>query len=490
MNVATRVLHFGRTRPEEPALAEGERTIAYAELADRVRRTAGHLVLRGVRRGDRVGLCLKDSPEHLIALLAVTLVGAAAVPLDWRARPAENARFVADLGLSALLAEPDGWLNFDCAVLPLDAEWHRDVSRTVAAGDPDCDWNDTFAVSASSGSTGVPKFTLMSHLQYHFAAAGMLELMDLSGPHRFLCTLPLYYSGGRNSSLTHLLRGDCIVLYPSLFRPAEYLEVIRRERITTTALVPSMLRQLLAVSGSEPLLPEMAALFSTGAPLHADEKRQAVRKLTPNFRERYGTAETLAISILQPRDLADRASSVGQPHSLVEIEVADENGAPLAEGETGRLRIRGPGVASPLAGRAAESGFRDGWYYPGEIARLDEAGYIFLEGRTSDVIVRRGAKIFPAEVERALIQHPGVLEAAVLGHMGEDHDEIVVAFVVPRGTLGSGELLAHCRTHLTPHKVPRQIHFVDQLPKNTAGKIDKLALARSMAENGGPSGAS
>ncbi|MGA2215456.1 MAG: class I adenylate-forming enzyme family protein, partial [Bryobacteraceae bacterium] len=449
MNVVSPVLHFGKTRQNAPALVEGDRILTYGELAGLVRRTAGHLGARGLRHGDRIGLCLKDTSDFLVALLAAAQMGAVAVPLDWRARPVENAAFIDGLGLGCVLAEADARLTDGCPVIPLDAEWHRAVARTEVAGEQPGDWHQPFVISASSGSTGAPKFTLMTHLQYFFAMAGMFELMGLAGRQRFLCTLPLYYSGGRNSCLAHLLRGDCVVLYPSLFRPSEYIEVVKLQRITVAVLVPSMLRQLLGAAGAEPLLPGLAALFCAGAPLHAEEKRRAARTLTPNFRERYGTAETLAISVLRPEDFADHADSVGQPHSLVEIEIAGENGRPLPNGAIGMLRVRGPGVAYPLPGGAAEADFRDGWYYPGEIARLDEAGFIFLQGRASDVIMRSGTKIYPAEVEAALLEHPGVLEAAVLGSAGDDHEEVVIAFVAPRGALSAGELLAHCRIRLT-----------------------------------------
>jgi acyl-coenzyme A synthetase/AMP-(fatty) acid ligase len=133
-------------------------------------------------------------------------------------------------------------------------------------------------------------------------------------------------------------------------------------------------------------------------------------------------------------------------------------------------------MGTPLPGSAAEANFRDGWFYPGEIAHLDEAGYIFLRGRTSDVIMRSGAKIYPAEVEAVLAEHPDVLEAAVFGRHGADNEEIIIAFVVPRGQPATGALLAHCRTRLAPHKVPRQFRFLSTLPKNTAGKTDKAAL--------------
>ena len=482
MNVIGPILHFGRARKNAPALTDGIRTITYGELAGLVLRTAGHLTSLGMRRGDRVGLCLKDTCDHVVLLLAVAYLGGVAVPLDWRARPAENVRFIDGLGLQFILAESDRRLEGGAVAFLIDARWHEVVSQADSYTDSSSDWNDAFVISASSGSTGLPKFTLMTHQQYFFAMAGMFELMALKGCHRFLCNMPLYYSGGRNSCLAHLLRGDCVVLYPNLFSPAEYLDVVRRERITVAGLVPTTVRQLLTVERDGILLPELDLLFSTGAPLYPEEKRQAVWKLTPNFHERYGTAETLAISVLRPEDFDTRPDSVGQPHSLAEIEIVDENDRSVSVGDAGRLRYRGPGLGSPLPGDA-EVSFRNGWYYPGEIAHLDEAGYIFLLGRTSDVIMRGGAKIYPAEIEAMLTEHPSVIEAAVIGQRGPDNEEAVIAFVVARAG-DSGELLAHCRSRLTAHKVPRQIHFVDLLPKNTGGKIDKVALGRRLVVNG------
>jgi acyl-coenzyme A synthetase/AMP-(fatty) acid ligase len=479
MNVVGPILHFGRTRHSAPALVEGPRIITYGELAGLVRCTSCHLATGGLRPGDRIGLCLKDTSDHVVALLAIAHMRGVAVPLDCRARPTENARFIDALGITCVLADPDAAPMGNATVLRLDEEWRGAVARADGSGESRGEWHDPFVISATSGSTGLPKFTLMTHQQYYFAIAGMLELMGLAGRHRFLCTMPLYYSGGRNSCLAHLLRGDCVILYPSLFSPAEYLDVVNRQGITVGGLVPTAVRQLLTIAGEEPLLPGVRLLFSTGAPLYAEEKRQAARKLTPNFHERYGTAETLAISVLRPEDFADRADSVGQPHSLAEIEIVDENDRPLSSEAVGRLRYRGPGLGSPL-GQAAEANFRNGWYYPGEIARLDQAGYIFLHGRTSDVIVRNGAKIYPAEVEGALVEHPDVIEAAVVGHRGPDNEEVVIAFVVPRGAPLAGELLAHCRARLTPNKVPGQIHFLEQLPRNTGGKIDKIALAKNL----------
>jgi acyl-coenzyme A synthetase/AMP-(fatty) acid ligase len=483
VNTVSSILHFAKTRREFPALIEGTRTLTYGELADLVRRTATHLSTCKLQRGDRVGLCLKDNSEQIVVLLTAAYLGVVVVPLDWRARPTENEAFVKELGVKCVISHPDLALTGTCSVLLLDEEWHRSVAQADLRAETPTEWHDPFVISATSGSTGLPKFTLMTYQQYHFAMCGMLEVMDLAGRHRFLCNLPLYYSGGRNSCLAHLLRGDSVVLYPSLFSPREYIDVVNRQHISVGVMVPAMVRQLLNADDHGPLLPGLTKLFCTGAPLHGEEKRCALRKLTPNFHERYGTAETLAISMLRPEDFANRADSVGQPHSLVRVDVADENDRPLPVGSAGNLRLSGPGLASPL-GQASQKSFRNGWYYPGEIAVLDDAGYIFLQGRTSDVIIRSGAKIYPAEVESVLAKHPNVIEVAVIGQAGATKEEEVIAFVVTRGAPLSGELLAHCRSQLTPHKVPQQIHFVAELPKNTAGKIDKIALAKRLNAGG------
>jgi acyl-coenzyme A synthetase/AMP-(fatty) acid ligase len=471
-------------------LVEGERTITYRELAGLVRRTAGHLAAIGARPGDRVGLCLKDTAAHVIAFMAVGWMGATAVPLDWRARQSENARFVRGLDLAYVLAEADARLTPDARVIPVDDDWHEAVARCSHPATGVGSWGDPLIITASSGSTGQPKYILISHLQYFFRASGILEALALTGRHRFLCTLPLCYSSAPDRCIAHFLRGDCVILYPSLFTPEEYIEITRRHAPTIGILVPTMVRQFLARSDRRLSLPGFAALFATGAPLHADEKRAAARLLTPHFYDAYGTAEIGLLTLLRPEDLAERADSVGQPHSLAQIETVGDDGLALPSGRAGRLRYRGPALGTPIAsgdGLGIADGFGDGWHYPGEIAYLDDRCYLFLQGRESEVITRAGAKIHPAEVENALQQHPNVIEGAVVGRTTAVRDEEVIALVVLQEGREAEELLAHCRAHLSPHKVPRQIRVVAQLPRTPSGKIDKAALrALVSCEDGDP----
>jgi acyl-CoA synthetase (AMP-forming)/AMP-acid ligase II len=479
MNLIEPILRHARMQPHVAALIEREQTIAYGELADRVLRTADHLAKLGVVRGDQVGLCLKDDSQHVVALLAVAHMGATAVQIDARSRPTERASVVGAFPLRLALVTPESEKGINCPKVVFDAAWHSAIAaadRNVAAAQ---DWHTPMAVLASSGTTGLPKFTIATHFEYHFHMVSYLEVMP-PRRHRYLSTLPLYFSAGRVACLSHLLRGDTLIIHPALSSPEEFVESVLRYRITTTFVVPSMLRQLLSMAGDDrPLLPEIDLLISGGAPLFADEKLEVVQKVTPQFCELYGTAAMGPMAALRPEEIRERPTSVGRPFSFIDVEIVNDSDGPLDPGATGHLRCRGPGLTLPItnASKAHSKDFRDGWYYPGELAAIDELGYIFLQGRASEVIFRGGAKIFPSEVEAVLQAHEGVAEAAVVGRALSNNEQEPVAYVVARHPVTPGELLAHCRTRLTAFKVPREIYIVADLPRNSSGKVDKRALA-------------
>ena len=214
MSIVGPILYHARTRPDALALVHADATLTYCDLAGAVAHMTAYLRRIDVGPGDRIGLCLKDTPAHVVALLAAAEAGAVAMPLDWRARPHETQRFVTSLGVRCVLAEPDAPLTADCPVLALDATWQHAAAAADIGADAARDWDAPFVIAASSGSTGAPKFTQMTHRQFYFAIAGMFELTPLVGRHRFLCALPLYYAAGRANCIAHLLRGDCVILYP------------------------------------------------------------------------------------------------------------------------------------------------------------------------------------------------------------------------------------------------------------------------------------
>jgi acyl-CoA synthetase (AMP-forming)/AMP-acid ligase II len=467
-------------QPQVAALIEGERMISYRELADRVLRMAGHLAKLGVVRGDQIGLCLKDDSRQVVALLAVAYIGALAVQIDSRSRPTEKTRILDafPVRLAIVTAETDKGIN--CSKVFLDSPSELSIDGPIPIVDSVEDWHTPIATQASSGTTGLPKFTIATHFQYHFHMLSYLEVIP-PGRHRYLSTLPLYFSAGRLACLAHLLRGDTLILHPVLFSPEEFIENVSRHHATVAFVVPSVLRQLLTMPQDQlPLLPNIDLLISGGSPFFAEEKLEVTRMLTPRFCEMYGTAASGPMSALRGEDIQERPTSVGRPFSFVEVQIVDDDDLPLEAGATGQLRCRGPGLTSsstiPLTMTA--TGFRSGWYYPGELGSLDELGYIFLQGRTSEVIFRGGAKIFPSEVEAVLQMHECVAEVAVVGRALSNNEQEAIAFVALKGPSTSGELLAHCRSQLTAFKVPREIYIVPELPKNSSGKIDKRALTK------------
>ena len=485
MNFIEPILRHAKLQPDAIAIIDDERTITFGELATLILRTAGHLAALGVQAGDRVALCLKDHWQHLVALLAVGRMGAIMTPLDWRARPAEQARLAAALDIKFALVEPGSKASLPCPVIPLDDSWRRAVGKATPWDEELCDWNAQFSVTATSGTvSGAPKFILKTHLQFYFTIAILFDFLAMPKGGRLLSTRPLSIGSARQRCIGHLWRGDGVLIHSPLLTAAEYVALVNRHDITVGSIGPPFLRQLLQLPADKgPLLPRMKALCCGGSPLLADEKLAAVRHVTPNFFENYSTAATGVVAMLRPDDISRRPASVGRPHPLVALEVVDDDDRPLETGATGRLRYRGPSLGTGLTGpggwEGASEGFRDGWYYPGEYAAFDEDGYVFAKGRTADVIMRGTAKIHPPEIESILCRHDAVAEAAVVGRQTAGDNEIV-AFVVGRRPVERGDLMAHCRKHLTPYKVPQQIFVIPEMPRNAAGKIEKSALRRRL----------
>ena len=480
MNLVDALFWQARKQPQVPAIIERDQTISYCELGDRVLRTAAHLAKLGIVRGDKVALCLNDDSQNIIAFWAIACLGAAAVPIDARSRPAERSRIVEAFPLRLALVTPESERGVTCPKVILDAAWHSAVAAADQISAPAGDWHAPLATLGSSGTTGLPKFTIATHFEYHFHTISYLEVVP-PGRHRYLSALPLYFAAGRLACVAHLLRGDTLIFHPALASPEEFVGNILHHKITASFVGPSTMRQLLSMSagGDRPVLPEIDLLISGGAPLFADERLDILAKVTPRFCEMYGTAAMGATTALRGEEIRERPASVGRPFAYIDAEIVDDNDRPVGHGIPGHLRCRGPGLTTPVTfgSDAPSRDFRDGWYYSGEVAAVDELGYVFLQGRTSEVIFRRGYKVYPTEIEAVLQEHEGVAEAVVIGRSLPNNEQEPVAYVVAKKHVTAGELLGHCRTKLTPFKVPREIHIVASFPRNPSGKVDKRALA-------------
>ena len=485
MNLAE-VIARHAAQSDAVAMVDGGRELSYRELDRRVRRGGAHLRSLGIKPGDAIAICLKDTSDHVIAFLSAARLGAVAVPIDWRAPPAERARVAQGFGVKLALTEAGAARIAGVPSRALDASWHAEVERQDCDQEFPSDADAPLMIGLTSGTTGAVKGMLVTHRQMHARASPFDGILS-EQPHRYLSASPLAFSAGRNYCLTHLIKGHTVVFHPPLFTAEEYVEAINQNQVTVGFVVPTVIRWLLELPrGSGPLLPGVEVLMCGGAPLHAQEKRETLGRVTPNFYEVYGTVATGPISFLRPSEMAEHADSAGRPAALWDLAIVGEDDRPVEPGATGRLRARGPALASGLVGALTSDseGFRDGWYYTGDLAELDDGGFLHLKGRASDVILRGGSNVYPDEVEAALVEHVAVADAAVVGRPSPQLGQEVVALVIARGAVTEDDLIAHCRRRLSAYKVPAEIVFVDGLPRTSFGKPDRKRLAGSIGERG------
>jgi acyl-CoA synthetase (AMP-forming)/AMP-acid ligase II len=468
-----------QARPGAAALLDGGRSWTFAALDAEVGRFAGALSAAGLAPGERLGVCLRDTADHLIARLAAARAGVALVPMDWRTPPAERARVAADFRVAAVLTEPGAAVEATHCIA-LDGDWAARVAASVAPPPVD-DADLPFVLSLSSGTTGAPKAAVVTHGNYLARIANNAAAWGSLAGHRYFSASPLYFSAGSHFCLTTLLQGGMVFLYPPIFGAEEYVAQVAAVDATMAFLVPTVLRWLLAQPHTgRPLLPSLRVLIASAAPLTADEKRAIAQRISPNLIEVYGSAAGGQIAVLLPDDMAERAGSVGRPLGDLEVEVVDGQSQRLPAGEVGHVRVRGPGVAQCWFetgnGTAHAERMVDGWNFTGDLASFDRDGYLWLHGRADDVILRGGANIYPDVVEAALRRHPAVADAAVVGRPVAGDDPQVLAFVILRVPVAVPELLAHCRGVLPAWMLPAEVRVVEALPRTTSGKVRRRDL--------------
>ncbi|MHA1565915.1 MAG: class I adenylate-forming enzyme family protein [Alphaproteobacteria bacterium] len=483
MNIVDLITRNAAQRPDQPAIIDGDRTVTYGEMVTLTQKTASHLQSLGIKPGDRLGISLKDNLDHVIAIMAAASVGAAIVPIDWRARPAEKQRLAEAFKVAAVLTEPGTPAPDGVPCVPLNETWHVSVAAAPQVRAFQTDGSHTFILNLSSGTSGQPKGAVVTHDDYRYRAARYPVAYGTEGGHRYLSVMPLCFSAGRNLLLMHLMMRGTVILYPPLFGPEEYIEAATRYDITFAFLVPTAVRWLLNLpEQSGPMLPGLRVWGTGTAFMSPDEKREAARRIAPNMVAGYSSSGTGGISTLRADELAEHAGTVGRPYLLTNLEIVDHQDRLVPTGKTGRVRCQGPGTSRSYFGDVTDSageGIRGDWFYTGELGALDEAGYLHLHGRSSSLIIRGGANVYPEEVEQVILGHNAVAEAAVIGRPSPDLGEEVVAAIVAKRPIEQNDLLAFCRKELSSYKIPTEIRMVQSLPKTTSGKVKRgKVLAR------------
>jgi fatty-acyl-CoA synthase len=486
--------------PEKPALRYAGRSLTYAALSQRIAGAARALkCVLGVGRGDRVAILAANHPDYLVLLYACARLGALLVPINWRLALAEQLFILADASVKVLLlqepfvaiAAPLREKHSDIRIVRLTDEDGADTfdqlisQGTGAERNPQINLNSPLLLIYTSGTTGRPKGALLRQEALVWNAVMSQHMHDFTASDHALVVLPLFHVGGLNILTTPALQIGATVTLHARFAPEATFAAIEADRPTLTVLVPSIIQSLIehpqwsstdfsslrAVTTGSTQVPQalVDALTSRGVPVL----------------QVYGSTETCPIAIYTrlAGDLARPSSSTGQAGLCCEARILDDNGREVTHGTAGEVAIRGPNVFSQYWGnqQATDEALRDGWYFSGDIGTRDADGYFTIHDRKKNVIISGGENIYAAEVERVLHEHAAVAEAAVIGRADPKWQEVPVAFVVCKSgcTVTAEELTRHVGTQLARFKVPREIVFVDTLPRNALGKVQHFILRQA-----------
>ena len=483
--------------PQKPALRfEGE-TLTYAVLDARIAQTARALKSGlGVNKGDRVAILSLNHPDYLVLLYACARLGAILVPLNWRLAVAEQLFILSDAAAKVLVLE-----QAFAEVLPALAEALPETTivgldfapphgttfdsllnlGTGNARNPNTDLSHPLLIVYTSGTTGRPKGAVLRQEALLWNGAMSQHMHGLTSDDHVLTVLPFFHVGGLNIQTTAALHHGATVTIHRRFAPDAALATIARDRPTLTVLVPTTIQavtdhpawattdlsSLKAISTGSTIVPQflMDRFIARGVPVL----------------QVYGSTETCPIAVYTRLggDLS-REGSTGLTGLYCEAAIVDEAGHELPPETPGEIVVRGPNVFCEYWGNesATHDALHDGWYRTGDIGRRDADGYFWVHDRKNNLIISGGENVYPAEVERVLTEHPEVSECGVIGRPDPRWDEVPIAYVIrrPGCSVDAESLKAHVQTQLARFKVPRDIVFVDDLPRTALGKVQHFML--------------
>jgi O-succinylbenzoate-CoA ligase len=498
--------HHARRTPDKPLAVFGRDTVTYQGMVESAAALAGGLHARGVGTGDVVGLLSYNSIEFLATIFAANYLGAIVMPINWRLAAAELRYILEHSDARALVCDEalvelanDATSGMEDTMLRVSVSGGVEgwtpladlrASKTVpprvqAAGD------DVHRLMYTSGTTGRPKGVMITHANLAWKNYAHITEFGFTSADLGLACGPLYHVGALDLTTTSLIAAGATTIIHRVFEASDVVDEIERSRVSTVWLAPAMVNAIMALPDIEQRDLSSVRLVINGGekmPIPLIERIQRTFS-SAWFADAYGLTETVSGDTFLDRDsLVTKLGSVGRPCLYLELDIWDEHGASVPAGERGEVVLRGPKVfkgywRDPQATSAA---FAGGWFHTGDIGVRDDDGYLYIVDRLKDMIVSGGENIASSEVERVLYEHESVVEAAVVGRPDDRWGEVPVAFVAvrPGATTTPDELIEHCRGQLAKYKVPKQVTFIDALPRNPSGKILKRELRQVRHEAG------
>jgi fatty-acyl-CoA synthase len=474
--------------PNRVALTDGDRDVTYRALADRSAALSNALRKLGVQRGDRVAYLGPNHPSYFEVLFGATALGAIVVPVNTRLAPPELAYVLEDSGATTIVVAPghrDGLeqaigANTERRVISTDAELDELIrSATPTWTDEEVALDDIAIIMYTSGTTGHPKGAMLSHGNLTWNVTNVLIDLDFQHDEVALIVAPLFHIAALAMiSLPLLVKGGTLLLQPG-FDPATALELIERHRVTQMFGVPTMFNLMAKTdswAGAD--ISSLRAIMCGGAPVpKATIETYLDRGVV--FLQGYGMTETSpGLLFLDGPSSTSKAGSAGVPSFFTDVRLVDSTMQDVSPGERGEVLAAGPNVMKGYWQRPGPTSqsFSGDWFHSGDVATIDEDGYYTIVDRVKDIIISGGENIYPAEVEDALLFHPAVSEAAVIGVPDDRWGEVGRAIVVLREGVTGDELLSFLESRIAKYKLPKSIVFADELPKSGAGKILKRRL--------------
>lgn len=485
MNLALSLLAAAERHPEREALVEGELRLTYAQLRERAARLAGGLVELGIGRGDRVAGVLDNRHESVELFWACWWLGASFVPLSYRISDADVDYCTGDAGASVVARHSDG-----DGVRVGDTPFEQLLDADEHPGALDLDEREEAIVLYTSGTTGRPKGVPRSHRADRAGALSQALQHGYRFGDRTLGVMPLYHTMGVHSLLAMHLVGGCLVAQ-ARWDAAEALRLVEEERLTSLYLAPTLFHDLVThPRRQERDLSSVEAVCYAGAAMTSALVERCVEVFSPRvFVNHYGSTEVYTFSVHRDQRAKPGCAGRASVNARLRLVQPDPDAGPdnlVAPGEDGQIicHLDSDEAFTGYRRRPDADGkaIRGGWYFTGDLGRLDADGDLWIVGRVDDMIVSGGENIHPLEVEDVLARHPSVSEVAVVGAPDDRWGQRVVAYVVAGGGVTAGDLDAHCLASevLARFKRPREYRFVEELPKSPSGKLLRRVLRQEV----------
>jgi fatty-acyl-CoA synthase len=500
INIGDWIRKWSALQPHKIALISEDRVFTYQEINLRTNQLCHFLLERGVQKGERVSVLLYNCHPYLEIFFALSKIGAILIPLNWRLAGPELEFIIRDSGSRMLIFDP----GFTEVVTSLRSSLNLSNEYYVSVGSPCPAWatdyekallgnpvhephleisignEDPHIFMYTSGTTGIPKGVILSHRKTFFNALNADIFYNLTSKDIMIVSRPLFHSGGLLVEAAPVLYKGGTLILKKRFRSHEILETVQKYRVTLLEMAATVYQFILQECDLNHYDLSSVRCYFTGGERVPVAMLEEYLKKGITISQIFGQTEASTIASLPPEKAAAKIGSVGPSVFHGDVRIVDKEDKDVHLGQVGEIIVKGPTLMTGYWNRpdlTAET-IRDGWLHTGDLARMDEEGYLYIVDREKDMYVSGGENVYPAEIEKILHTHPKIFDAGIVGVPDEKWGEVGKAFVVlkPGEVMGNGEIFEFLKGKMAKYKIPKYVEYVEELPKTASGKIQKFLL--------------